>query len=315
MHCIACMLLLVACSDKDNDTPPPAPIIPVEGKDFAPGWSVKKISDTVVWDIQFVNASTGFCVGDGLFKTSDAGNTWTNIKAPEFPKGKLLEYCSFIDANTGWITEQRGKRIFKTTDGGKTFTVSAISGNENLFLQQIKFINPLIGFVTSTQGLYKTTDGGISWTKIMNELCVSICVYDENNFWVGGNNTVWRTTDGSTFTRRNLGIMVVSIQFFDKMNGLALDSHSALFQTSDGGLTWNFKLRVELGVGSNDLSFSDPHNGYITDHSGVVKINGTEKSRVVTVNGSVPFEIFFTDPDHGYVCSAKGFIYKYTAPK
>lgn len=312
LYCVLCLFVLGSCSDKDADPlPQPEPPTPIEGKDFAAGWSAKRISDTSVWDIKFINANTGFCVGDGVFKTVDAGNTWTRLRAPQIPKGKLLEYCSFIDDNTGWVTDRTS--LFKTTDGGQSLTVCFMPSKESekIILGPVQFISSQIGFVTSSHGLYKTVDGGTTWIKIFNDVCSAIFIIDEHTFWVGGKNAIWYTTDGSSFTKKNIGILIIRIRFFDKMNGLALDTHGSVFKTVDGGLTWTSYLRVELGIQTNDMHFFDPENGYVTDLSGIVQFKGKEKVRVVNANDAMPFEVFFTDPDHGYAVSWAGFIYRY----
>lgn len=314
LHCLACLFFCVSCSDKDTDPPlpEPEPPIPVEGKDFAAGWSVKKVSDNVAWDIQFVDANTGFFVGDGISKTTDAGKTWIHQKSPQF-KGKILDYCSFIDGSNGWATSKDTNAVFKTTDGGQTVIGYPIEGGRAL--AQIKFINSQIGFVAAGTGLYKTTDGGISWVKIYNEPGNSLFVLDENTLWMGHPNGISGTKDGSNFYKVSMGFNFLAIQFFNKMDGLVLSQGGGMFQTNDGGVTWKSKLNLGLTGQANDFHFFDLNNGYATDISGIKKITDNKVTTELKVNGSFPCEMFFTDRDHGYVCSMKGFVYQYTAPK
>ncbi|HVK47538.1 MAG TPA: hypothetical protein VM488_06845, partial [Pseudobacter sp.] len=132
---------------------------------------------------------------------------------------------------------------------------------------------------------------------------------------MGHTNGISGTKDGSNFYKVSMNLNFLAIQFFNKIDGLALSWGGEMFQTNDGGITWKFKLNLGPAGQAIDFHFFDLNNGYATDNSGIKKITDNKVTTVVKVNGSYPSEMFFTDRDHGYVCSPKGFVYQYTAPK
>ena len=132
-------------------------------------------------------------VGNGLYKTTNGGRSW------DFVGLKDSEHISDIiihpnDGNTVFVgvqgklwgaNEERG--VFKTTDGGKTWTkILYIDENTGCADMDIDPTNPNIMYAamwshrrypdffdsgfTGKSGLYKTTDGGKTWNKIHNGL-------------------------------------------------------------------------------------------------------------------------------------------------
>ena len=62
----------------------------------------------------FIDAKTGWVVGDEVYATTDGGATW---KAQDVELNGKLRGVSFVDANTGWVAGDGGA-ILKTTTGG-----------------------------------------------------------------------------------------------------------------------------------------------------------------------------------------------------
>jgi photosystem II stability/assembly factor-like uncharacterized protein len=129
-------------------------------------------------NIYFSSSNVGYICGDdvyasvGLLKTTDGGSTWTDISAQAAAVmiSRPILDIYFLNDNTGYActgassTRQAG--IFKTTDGGASWTILDSIGNSES-LKKIEFINNSLGFVAATSGhLYKTTDGGATWSDI-----------------------------------------------------------------------------------------------------------------------------------------------------
>ncbi len=138
------------------------------------------------------NSQRSVGYGDGLYKSIDAGRTWTNVGL------KTSEHIAKIiidprDSNTVYVAAQGplwapgGDRgLYKTTDGGRTWeNILRISENTGItdFVQDPR--NPDLIIAASYQrrrhvwtlvnggpesALHRSTDGGKSWTKLRSGL-------------------------------------------------------------------------------------------------------------------------------------------------
>ncbi|MDB2625005.1 glycosyl hydrolase [Flavobacteriaceae bacterium] len=130
--------------------------------------------------------------GDGVYKSTDAGKTWKNIglkntqhisRVVIHPKNPNIVFVAAQGALYG-PNKERG--IFKSVDGGvswnKILYVNSLTGCSELSMD---YNNPLVMYAAMWEhqrlpwkvisggpgsGLYKTTDGGITWNQIHNGL-------------------------------------------------------------------------------------------------------------------------------------------------
>ena len=130
--------------------------------------------------------------GDGVYKSTDAGKTWKNIglkntqhisRVVIHPKNPNIVFVAAQGALYG-PNKERG--IFKSVDGGVTWNkilyVNNLTGCSELSMD---YNNPLVMYAAMWEhqrlpwkvisggpgsGLYKTTDGGITWNQIHNGL-------------------------------------------------------------------------------------------------------------------------------------------------
>lgn len=147
----------------------------------------------VVWLGTGENASQRSAhFGDGVYKTTDGGKTWKRMGlATSEHIGKII--IDPRNSNVVWVASQGplfsagGERsLYKTTDGGQTWKAS-LTISEDTGISDVVFDpkNPDILYASSYQrrrnvgqmigggpegGIFKTTNGGNTWTKLAKGL-------------------------------------------------------------------------------------------------------------------------------------------------
>jgi photosystem II stability/assembly factor-like uncharacterized protein len=112
----------------------------------------------------------------------------------------------------------------------------------------LDFLNEDYGWVVGyKQRIYKTTDGGLTWTRqktyALNDIYLDVCFIDSLEGWVTGfPATVYHTTDGGvSWTRQypsGSASWIFDIFFVDSLNGWTAGEDGAIDMTTDGGQTW-----------------------------------------------------------------------------
>jgi photosystem II stability/assembly factor-like uncharacterized protein len=162
--------------------------------------------------------------------------------------------------------------------GGRSATVTGVSGKPNLYY-----------FGSTGGGVWKTEDGGQSWSNISDGYfggsigAVAVSEYDNNVIYVGGGEKtvrgnvsfgygVWKTTDAGK-SWQNLGLNQTrqigririhprnpDIVYVAAMGNLyAPHEQRGVFRSTDGGKSWEKVLYVNDQAGAVDLVF-DPNN-------------------------------------------------------
>ncbi len=148
-------------------------------------------------DIVWVGTGEATCrnsvtIGDGVYKSTDAGKNWTNMGLAETrhiarivinPGDPNIVYVAAMGHLWG-PNEERG--IYKTTDGGKTwqkvlyvdentgFADLAVDPSDSLILYAAAYEYRRLPYHYKSggpgSGLYKTADGGRTWKKLTKDL-------------------------------------------------------------------------------------------------------------------------------------------------
>ena len=124
--------------------------------------------------------------GGGVWKTTDAGHSWTNISDGYFSVASMgaidvaASDPNVIYAGTGSSkirsNVSTGRGIYKSTDAGKTWSFIGLRDVGQIATIRIHPSNPDIVYVASIgnafipnseRGVYRTTDGGKTWKKIL----------------------------------------------------------------------------------------------------------------------------------------------------
>ncbi|MCL4813882.1 MAG: hypothetical protein KJ061_15435 [Vicinamibacteraceae bacterium] len=176
--------------------------------------------------------------GNGVYKSTDGGRSWKHMGLAEthtvgriviHPRNPDVVYVAAVGRLWG-PNKERG--LFKTTDGGATWThVLAISDDtgvvdvamdhaspDTLYAAAYQRRRTVFGFAGSGPegGIYKTTDGGATWTKLVKGL-----PWDSNQ-------------------RQEIGRIGVNVYRGDTRIVYALVEHAngGIFRSDDKGETW-----------------------------------------------------------------------------
>ena len=137
------------------------------------------------------NTSRSMYWGDGVYKSTDAGETWTNMGLPESHHiGRILVHPTnpdvvYVAAMGHLYSENPERGLYKTTNGGRTWdkALEVIDRGKHIGIIDAVMdpTNPDVIYAAAYDkvrkpytfnlggpggGIYKTTDGGDSWTKL-----------------------------------------------------------------------------------------------------------------------------------------------------
>lgn len=155
----------------------------------------------VVGDINTYYMGT---TGGGLWKTDDLGITWRNISDGYFKTGSVgavavsesdpnVVYVGMGEHAVRGVMTHHGDGVYKSTDAGKTWTKLGLDQTQHISRIAIHPKDPNVVYVaaqgplysaSAERGVYKSTDGGTTWNKVLyvNDKagCVEISM-DMNN--------------------------------------------------------------------------------------------------------------------------------------
>ncbi|MEM7500600.1 MAG: hypothetical protein AAF417_01100 [Pseudomonadota bacterium] len=249
MRCAALLLLPTILSANETSTPPgfnEETFSGLELRAIGPALMSGRIADIAV---DPTDQSTWYvAVGSGgVWKTETAGTTWTPIFDDE---DSYSIGCITIDpnnANTLWVGTGEnvsgrhvayGSGVFRSRDGGKNWENMGLPLSERIGMIRVDPRDSDTIFVAAQgplwsaggeRGLYKSTDGGQNWRKVLGD-------------GLGNDETDDRYTGVSEvhLDPRNPDVMyAVSWQRFRNV-AVLLDGGpgSGIHKSEDGGETW-----------------------------------------------------------------------------
>jgi photosystem II stability/assembly factor-like uncharacterized protein len=166
----------------------------------------------------------------------------------------------FLTDNLGWAANGSNASIFKTIDGGTTWTLQLAEQTTELpgnhYFRNVEFLNENIGFVgTLNSKFLKTVDGGTTWSIVNNitpnptAICGIDCVGTSTIYGCGAyfseSAYIIKSIDsGATWTYIDMGAYaegLVELLFVDENLGYASGKGAnggTILKTTDGGATW-----------------------------------------------------------------------------
>ncbi|MBI4547352.1 MAG: T9SS type A sorting domain-containing protein [Ignavibacteriae bacterium] len=156
-------------------------------------WTERLYSIASFTSIEFFNRLIGWVAGTSIYKTTNGGNSWF-LQTVDGISSFSIQGLHIVDSQTVWAVGQNGE-IFHTTNGGDHWFVETIiaSGLGRVYLSDVWFVTPQLGWIAGS-GVFKTTDGGISWHQESlpaDRYIKKLFFTDEREGWAVGYNTVF----------------------------------------------------------------------------------------------------------------------------
>ncbi|MGQ0639215.1 MAG: WD40/YVTN/BNR-like repeat-containing protein [Gemmatimonadaceae bacterium] len=178
--------------------------------------------------------------GGGVWKTTDAGQTWIPVSDGQITVGSMGDIdVADSDANIVYVgtgsdglrsNVSIGKGVWKSTDAGKTWTHVGLTNTGSIGGLEIHPTNPDIVFVaaignpfkpTPDRGLYRSRDGGRNWERVLAVTDSSGVVDVE--FQPGNPNVLY----ASTWRAERKPWTIISGA-----------REGGIYKSTDGGTTW-----------------------------------------------------------------------------
>jgi photosystem II stability/assembly factor-like uncharacterized protein len=302
--------------------------------------------------------------GDGVYKSTDAGKTWTHVgfsdkqsisKIRIHPTNPDIVWVAAFGFH-GAPNDERG--VYKTIDGGKTWKRVLFRDDRTGAIDlSIDRSNPNVLYAALWEafrteytmssggpgsGLFKSTDGGDTWTEltrnsgmpagVVGRIGVSVSGADPNRVYAlveNENGGLFRSDDaGATWTLVNGDRRIRQRAFYythitadPKNKDIIYALNTSAFRSSDGGKTLS-----NVGQGTHGdhhdlwIDVDDPQHLVIgNDGGGAVSTNGgrrwsaqdfpTAQFYHVVTTKHIPFHVCGSQQDNSTACvpSAGGF--------
>ena len=223
-----------------------------------------------------------------LLRTNNGGATWDSIVVTNPGDTIYLLELAFIDNDNGFVGGIRnGKQyLSKTNDMGNTWTNVTPDPSSSIIIQSINFIDSQTGYAVAGTTLYKTIDGGISWTSDITSFTVTdLHFIDVNNGYAcgytswGDMGVVMKTADGGQNWDSLYGVIDFNlfVSQLEKLNVVdnntfltcMLGNSNKLYRTINGGSSWDTIIVSDVNY-IKDFEFTSVDTGHVLSVDGEI---------------------------------------------
>jgi len=280
------------------------------------------LTTTNNYDINFINADTGFIAGKNFLRTTDGGSTWSSYSLSKealslsIPASNHNKVYSVGYDGSIFVSDNQGASFSSKLTYLQTY-YSPIDDYVDFF-----FTDANTGYVACriATDVLKTTDGGSTWYSCHGGGLPDVYSYAlhfpnkdtgykaEYNSWYGISQ-VSKTTDGgetwfALFSGWNgLGGYLYSVFFINGNKGFVVGENGYIFKTTDGGTNWT---SITSGISNtlNKIFFATDSIGYIAGSGGKIlkTTDGGDHWTPLTsgTTSDIP-SLYFINKDTGFV--------------
>jgi photosystem II stability/assembly factor-like uncharacterized protein len=287
----------------------------------------------------FPSENIGYAVGSysgsgWVIKTTNSGTAWLEVDFA--PENIYFISQHFTDENIGYLLGNddiavTGSVIFKTTDGGLNWDAQNLL--DGTMVYSLDFPSQTTGLAVGDYGfIFRTIDGGTSWlidNSVATGYLSSVFFTDVNTGFAGGakqgygnGGAILKTTDaGGSWSVQNFDHYISSICFANTVSGYATGyayDGATIYKTTDSGNSWSSQVFFESVI-LNSIHCPDENNCYAVGAqfdgvelwNGIAYRTGDGGSNWTTVFNDLSGlqDVFFTNPDTGYIIGNMSYLY------
>ena len=221
------------------------------------GYAIDAVQNCALVSINYSSSTGVYPDTFSVFKTTNDGNSWTEIVPPFYGQSEIAVDISITDQFKYWLATDKG-RILATTDGGVIWTVQFENNQLTNFMNYVEIFNTNEGIamgdgLNNTALILHTSYGGLNWVSV-NDSAFGGISYDT---WrmidfagpTDGYFCAFKTTTQSSRLYKTTsfcsnwediysGNSIAVLKFFDTNHGLFLTKTGSGMKTLDGGITW-----------------------------------------------------------------------------
>lgn len=266
--------------------------------------------------------------GDGVYKSTDSGDTWTHIGLPNagqisririHPRNHDIAYVG-VQGQIWGPTEERG--VYRTMDGGKSWEqvlkVNSQTGATDLSMDPT---NPRILYAAMWEhgrkpwfmlsggragGIFKSMDGGDTWTKLSNglpdyvgKIGIDVSASNPDRLYaiveaLPGEGGLYRSDDGGNTWALKNGTRIIWARSWYYMH-IAADPVN---EDTVYVLNAPFMKSIDGGTTFEKQStpHGDHHDHWINPHNNKNMINGNDGGATITFDGGKSWSSIMNQP-------------------
>ncbi len=205
------------------------------------------------------------CYGDGIFATADGGKTFQRLGNLTHVDGIGIDFTDPQRRTLVTGLHEQARSVHKSTDAGKTWQKigdglpeDSNHSTDPIVINAKTFIINTAGWAPKkTWGIYRTEDGGATWSKVSDQGCSGRAQITSEGtvYWAicYGNGIVKSVDQGKTWQKLAGPAKFGPIQFEGRK--IAAIGGQQIYVSQDAGQTWD-KLADPLPFKPSGLAYS-----------------------------------------------------------
>jgi photosystem II stability/assembly factor-like uncharacterized protein len=237
--------------------------------------------------------------GCAVRRSDDDGSTFRRLPwtASESRCRVPIVSLAFPSPGSGYLMLEDG-RFYRSASGGRRWErmgdlPGSVRDGGKAAAMELAFTAADSGFATTSEGLYRTHDGGASWTLVSSQPggLYDVFFFDSSNGYAVGDGVVLKTVDGGERW------LVVTPLLASKLEARSVRCSSPLdclvtvqggdriVRTIDGGLTWS---SVNVGAGrAQAIGIATQERAVAAGSAGAFAVSSDSGASWVSMGGGV----------------------------